>query len=243
MSDVTENTTVEMFDGPMPRRDFLKLAGTGLGAMLLGGSLLNQDAKALKLLGKRDEVASLSLSSSDTLVLARAKDFSAISAGFDGLSAEQVQAHVKLYHGYVKKHASITQQLSDMSDADLEGANPTYHPYRALFTEQSYALNGALLHEYYFENLSTSAQSPSFSVQKAMSSAFGSMDRAKAQLMAAAKSMRGWAVMGLNMWDGQLHIYGLDTHNTAFGSTSTGMWWNNASPCRSNIARFTPSLR
>jgi|GEM_PF-205571 len=218
MSETNQTTTattiVETLDGPMLRRDFLKLAGAGLGSMLLGGSLLNQDAKALKFLDKKEQVANSSLSSSDKVALASAKDFSAIAAGFDGLSAKQVQAHIGLYQGYVKKHAQITQAIDDMTLEELEGANPTYHPYRALIIEQSFALNGALLHEYYFENLSTTPQQMPMSVQKIMTDAFGSVDLAKAKLMAAAKSMRGWAIMGLNMWDGKLHIYGMDTHNT-----------------------------
>jgi superoxide dismutase, Fe-Mn family len=199
-------------EGGLNRRDFLKLAGTGLGTMLLGGRILSQEAKAIK---SQTYTEGLTLSHKDTLSLAVAKDFrTPLGKGFPGLSAKQVEAHIKLYEGYVKKHATITQELSTLKGATLEGANATYHPYRELLVEQSFALNGALLHEYYFENLSATPQTPSSLVSSTLATAFGSMESFKGQLMAAAKSMRGWAILGYCMWDGNYHLYGLDAHNT-----------------------------
>ena len=68
----------------------------------------------------------------------------------DGISREAVEAHYKLYQGYVAKRNEILQKLAGV---DLSAANQVYSEYRALKVELSFALGGIKNHEVYFEHL------------------------------------------------------------------------------------------
>lgn len=210
------------------RRDFLKLASTGLGALLLAGSSVAMPAvaSARQWFGTtkvqqpltnttsvvpKDSIASGVFQFEPAPV--QAMDFSAVFAKVEGFSAKQLQAHEGLYKGYVAKYKTITEAIKALPPEQLATANATYHPYRELLVEQSFALNGVLLHEAYFEGLGNSATSPSAALKQVLTHRFGSWDVFLAQLMAAAKCMRGWAILAVNLRDGGLHWYGLDTHH------------------------------
>jgi Fe-Mn family superoxide dismutase len=140
-----------------------------------------------------------------------AKDFSKLAAsGLPGLSGNQISQHIKLYQGYVAKVNEIQGKLKE---ADLSGANATYSPYRELLIEESYALNGVIYHEFYFGNLGGSSGEPTGALRSALEDGWGGMGKFMDHLKAAGKCMRGWVIVGYNMRDGRLCLYGLDTHN------------------------------
>ncbi len=189
------------------RRDFLKLAGAGLSGLLLASSGLSSIAAALEA-PKQD--ASLK-----TLPeLGVPKRFPLIENGIDGLSAKQIQAHLKLYEGYVKKYQSIRQELLAFSPEQLTNVNATYHPFRELLVEESFALNGILLHEEYFGVLTPEAKPMSVYLKSLLAKHFGSIEGFQAQLVASAKAMRGWAILGYCPRYKNLSFYGLDAHHT-----------------------------
>ena len=68
----------------------------------------------------------------------------------DGISREAVEAHYKLYQGYVAKRNEILKKLAGV---DLSAANQVYSEVRALKVELSFALGGIKNHEVYFEHL------------------------------------------------------------------------------------------
>lgn len=140
-----------------------------------------------------------------------AKDFTYLAGkNMPGLSANQIEQHLKLYKGYVGKANEIQAKLKDV---DLTSANATYAPLRELLVEQSFALNGVIYHELYFGNLGGSAGEPKADLRAAIDERFGSTGKFMDYLKAAGKCMRGWVVVGWNTRDGHLHPYGLDTHN------------------------------
>jgi Fe-Mn family superoxide dismutase len=140
-----------------------------------------------------------------------AKDYSVLAKGkMEGLSANQIEQHLKLYKGYVTKANEIQTKLRDV---DLTGANATYAPLRELLVEQSYALNGVVYHEFYFGNLGGKGGEPTGDLRAALEARFGSIGKFMDYLKAAGKCMRGWVIVGYNTRDGQLHAYGLDMHN------------------------------
>ncbi len=66
------------------------------------------------------------------------KDFSALAGKkMDGLSASQIEQHLKLYKGYVVKTKEIKEKL-DAADilTQTPAANATYSPIRELLMEQ-----------------------------------------------------------------------------------------------------------
>lgn len=144
----------------------------------------------------------------------KAKDFSAlVKKNMEGLSSNQIEQHLKLYSGYITKVNEI-QALIDQ--VDLNGppaANATYNPYRELLVEQSFALNGVIYHEFYFDNLGGKGGEPGGDLRSAIDTRFGSWGKFMDYFKAAGKNMRGWVVLGWNTRDGRIHVYGLDAHN------------------------------
>ena len=68
----------------------------------------------------------------------------------DGISRASVEAHYKLYEGYVNKRNEI---LGKLGSADRSEANQVYSEVRALKVELSFAVGGIKNHEVYFEHL------------------------------------------------------------------------------------------
>lgn len=140
-----------------------------------------------------------------------AKDFGSLATqNMAGLSANQIEQHLKLYKGYVGKINEIEAKLKDV---DISSANATYSPLRELLVEQSFALNGVLYHEFYFGNLGGKGGEPQAELRAAIEERFGSVGKFMDYLKAAGKSMRGWVIIGYNIRTGHLQCYGLDTHN------------------------------
>src|SRR2546425_4391425 len=68
----------------------------------------------------------------------------------DGISRQSVEAHYKLYQGYVSKRNEI---LGKLAEVDLAAANQVYSDVRALKVDLSFAVGGVKNHEVYFEHL------------------------------------------------------------------------------------------
>lgn len=130
----------------------------------------------------------------------------------EGISQNQLNAHLELYNGYVKKINEIDAQIKGRTP-DLAAMNATYSAYRELHVEQTYALNGVILHEYYFENMGSGGKTIPELLQKTIVKEFGSWENYITHLTAVGKSMRGWAMTAYNMRDHRIHNYGLDLHN------------------------------
>jgi len=139
-----------------------------------------------------------------------AKDFSGLVGKLDGLTASQIEQHLKLYKGYIGKANEIHTKLQD---ADLTTANATYAPLRELLMEQSYAVNGAVYHELYFGNLGGKGGDPTGDVKAALEERFGSTGKFMDLLKASGKCMRGWVIVGYNTRSGYIDTFGLDMHN------------------------------
>ncbi len=68
----------------------------------------------------------------------------------DGISRAAVEAHYKLYQGYVSKRNEILEKLESV---DLSSANQVYSELRGLKVELTFAVGGIKNHELYFEHL------------------------------------------------------------------------------------------
>jgi Fe-Mn family superoxide dismutase len=139
-----------------------------------------------------------------------AKDFSSLVGKLDGLTASQIEQHLKLYKGYIGKSNEIHAKLAE---ADLTNPNTTYAPLRELLMEQSYAVNGAVYHELYFGNLGGKGGEPTGEVKAALEERFGSTGKFMDLLKASGKCMRGWVIVGYNTRGGYIDTFGLDMHN------------------------------
>jgi Fe-Mn family superoxide dismutase len=185
--------------GVMTRREVLLMGAMAAGSLV---------AAAPAIAAGTTSAASTAVKASEPYV---ARDFSALVKNpMTGLSASQIEQHLKLYKGYVAKSNEIYNKLKEV---DLASANATYSPLRELLVEESYAVNGAVYHEFYFGNLGGKGGEPTGDLKAALEERWGSVPKFMDMLKAAGKSMRGWVVVGYNTRGGHLSAFGLDTHN------------------------------
>jgi Fe-Mn family superoxide dismutase len=126
------------------------------------------------------------------------------------LSDAQLDQHVKLYQGYVKKRNEITHNLETVDRSNV--ANITYSPFRSLKIAQTFAHNGSLLHQMYFENLGQS-DGPGEQTEKLLIKNFGSIENFKKDLMDSASCARGWVLTAYCLDDNTVKNFVLDAHN------------------------------
>ena len=129
----------------------------------------------------------------------------------DGISRETIEAHYKLYQGYVAKRNEI---LGKLADVDLAGANQTYSELRALKVELSFAIGGIKNHEIYFGHLGGPGGDPAGLFGDLVKRDFGSAEAWKADLKATGLAGRGWAWAAYDWDEGRLFNYIGDAQNT-----------------------------
>ena len=129
----------------------------------------------------------------------------------DGISRAAVEAHYKLYEGYVNKRNEILRKLDGV---DLSSANQVYSEIRALKVDLSFAVGGIKNHEIYFEHLGGDGGDPDGAFAQLVERDFGSVTAWRQDLKATGMGGRGWAWTAYD-WDEQrLFNYVGDTQNT-----------------------------
>jgi len=129
----------------------------------------------------------------------------------DGISRASVEAHYKLYEGYVTKRNEI---LARLADVDLGAANQVYSDVRALKVDLSFAVGGIKNHEIYFEHLGGGGGSPDGAVAALVERDFGGVDAWRADLKASGMAGRGWAWTAYDWDELRLFNYVGDAQNT-----------------------------
>jgi superoxide dismutase, Fe-Mn family len=129
----------------------------------------------------------------------------------DGISREAVEAHYKLYQGYVAKRNEILKKLAD---ADLSGANQVYSEVRGLKVELSFAVGGIKNHEIYFEHLGGDGGDPDGLFGQLVERDFGSAAAWAEDLKATGMAGRGWAWTAYDWDEARLFNYIGDAQNT-----------------------------
>ena len=133
-----------------------------------------------------------------------------------GLSERQLaEHHDVLYAGYVKKLGEIRGTLGSV---DLGKANATHSDLRELKVEETFALNGAVLHERYFDGLKAGGSKPEGRIAELLARDLGSYEKWAAEIAACGIAARGWVVLAYDLNDGRLHKYVCDVH------TQGGVW-------------------
>jgi len=129
----------------------------------------------------------------------------------DGISAEQITQHYELlYKGYVAKVNEIWQRLETV---ERSKANQTFSDLRACKSEESFALNGCKLHEYYFDNLGGQGGAPGSKLAELIARDFGSFEAWLEDFKATGMTSRGWVILAWDPDIGILRNFGHDAHN------------------------------
>lgn len=201
------------------RRQFLRMAAATAGGGLLAMTQLDGIAEACQkaqwsntdlqldetLLAQATPAATAGLPQPVQTI--QAKDFSHLQGTVEGISWNQLEQHIGLYNNYVKTLNTVQDQLAQAA----RGGNTA--DLRQLMLTQSYALDGAILHDLYFSNMGSTTNTPGELTARYLSRDFGGTQNFITQFEGVGAKMRGWAVAGLNMLDGKIHVYGLDAHD------------------------------
>jgi superoxide dismutase, Fe-Mn family len=129
----------------------------------------------------------------------------------DGISRETVEAHYKLYEGYVGKRNEILKKLESV---DLSSANQVYSDVRALKVELTFAIGGVKNHEIYFEHLGGDGGDPDGPIGDLIKRDFGSVQAWRSDLKATGMGGRGWAWTAYDWDEGRLFNHVGDAQNT-----------------------------
>jgi superoxide dismutase, Fe-Mn family len=133
----------------------------------------------------------------------------------NGITENQIRQHYTLYEGYVTKTNELWGKLETV---DKSKANQTYSDIREAKVELSFAWDGVILHELYFENLGGGGGAPTEEVRKALEDSFDSYDRWVEDFKASGISARGWVITAYDPKAGKIFNYIADAHN------SYGIW-------------------
>jgi Fe-Mn family superoxide dismutase len=122
-------------------------------------------------------------------------DFSKVR-GLTGISDKQLEEHLKLYEGYVKRTNALTEKLEAMcNEGKASGADPVF---AELTRRLGFEYGGKVNHEYYFANLIGGAQAEppaGGKLRKALESSFGKYETWLADFRAIATMPGvGWAM-------------------------------------------------
>jgi Fe-Mn family superoxide dismutase len=141
------------------------------------------------------------------------KDFSKVR-GLTALSDKQIEEHLKLYEGYVKRTNALTEKLYGMcNEGKASGADPVY---AELTRRMGFEYNGMILHEYYFGNMKPGAQAepPAGKLKSALEQSFGKYDNWLADFRAMATMPGvGWVVTYQDPSTGWLSNHWITLHN------------------------------
>ena len=129
------------------------------------------------------------------------------------VNEKQFEAHIRLYKGYVDKINEIDSILEN--DPKRADANAIFSFFRECKRGETYALDGVILHELYFENMggSNEMNTPSTTVTRRLEMYFGSYNNWEEDFIATAKASRGWVVLCYDQRSYRLRNISLDAHD------------------------------
>lgn len=141
--------------------------------------------------------------------------------GLTGISDSTLEMHFKLYAGYVKGTNTLTEKIAKiLKDGKVD--QEEMPAYSELTRRLGFEYNGMVLHEWYFENMTSQGSNGPHgeaSLEKAITDSFGSIDTWKTDFSSVGK-MRGvgWAIFNQNPENGRLSNHWVSLHE--FGNVA-----------------------
>jgi Fe-Mn family superoxide dismutase len=128
------------------------------------------------------------------------------------INKEQFEAHMRLYEGYVTNINKIDAELSQ-GNAQREQSNTTFSYYRELKRGETFALDGVILHELYFENIGGNTPEPDQAILEKIENDFEVFQDWQEDFIATAKASRGWAMLVYDQRSSKYRNISLDAHD------------------------------
>jgi superoxide dismutase, Fe-Mn family len=130
-----------------------------------------------------------------------------------GISRKTHDEHLKLWQGYANKTNQIRKALADMT-VDPSTANQIYSEIRALKADYSFAYEGLINHNIYFETMGGEGGPATGKVAELINDAYGSFENWVADWKATGMAGRGWAYLAYDHSEKRLNNYLGDAQNT-----------------------------
>jgi superoxide dismutase, Fe-Mn family len=128
------------------------------------------------------------------------------------INQEQFEAHIRLYEGYVNNINKVDKELM-WGNPQREQSNTTFSYYRECKRGETFALDGVILHELYFENIGGKEEEPNQNIKSRIEMYFGNYKNWSDDFIATAKASRGWAVLSFDQRSERLRNISLDAHD------------------------------
>lgn len=141
------------------------------------------------------------------------KDFTHLIGQLPGMTDRQVETHLGLYAGYVKKLNEIEDKLKTVSPTE---SNYSFGAYSELKRRETVAFNGSYLHQSYFENMTAKQPELGSAFRAAVEASWGTWENFVADIKGSAASTPGWVVLTKNQVDQRLHTYIMYEHHVGF---------------------------
>jgi len=140
-----------------------------------------------------------------------------LKGGLEGISANQLEQHAKLYNGYVTRTNALIEKTARMvaEGKHLNDQKAPVPEYAELKRRMGWEFNGMVLHEHYFQNLKKgSGDIPAGSaLAKVAERDFGSIQNWWGELMATAKMPGvGWVICCQDPGSGRLFNQWVSMH-------------------------------
>lgn len=129
----------------------------------------------------------------------------------DGISRVTMEAHHRLYAGYVAKRNEI---LGRLAGADRSAASPVFSELRSLKVELTFALGAIKSHEVYFGHLGGEGGDPAGAFGALVRRDFATPAAWRDDLRATALAARGWAWTAYDWDERKLFNFIGDAQNT-----------------------------
>lgn len=130
-----------------------------------------------------------------------------------GITRKTHDEHLKLWQGYANKTNEIRKALAEL-DTDPAKANQIYSPMRALKVDYTFAYEGYINHNVYFETLGGQGGPASGKVAALLSEAYGSFEKWAADFKATGIAGRGWAYLAYDHAERRVFNYIGDAQNS-----------------------------
>ena len=130
-----------------------------------------------------------------------------------GISRKTHDEHLKLWQGYANKTNAIRKDLAEI-DTDAAKANQIYSQMRALKVDYTFAYEGYVNHNIYFDTLGGNGGPATGKVAQLIEEAYGGFDKWLADFKATGIAGRGWVYLAYDHAEKRVFNYIGDAQNS-----------------------------
>jgi Fe-Mn family superoxide dismutase len=130
-----------------------------------------------------------------------------------GISRKTHDEHLKLWQGYANKTNEIRKALAEM-EVDPAKANQIYSQIRGLKVDYTFAYEGFINHNIYFDTIGGEGGPATGKVGELINQSYGSFENWAADFKATGMGGRGWAFLGYDLEEQRVFNYIGDAQNT-----------------------------